>query len=206
MVKRISVRKRKVSKARRRSGKRKVSKTRRRSSKRKVSKTRRRSSKRKVSKTRRRSGKRRVSRRKQQRGGGDPDVLWREGIDLAEKTKVKDLIDLNNMKEKLITQLESAKPVYRADKTLENGDTRTEALIKAENLVAKIKQHYEKYKEPRGPGQGSAYHEEHPYLDWGESELRLELLGKIEQMSSMRGVSRRGRTGRGNILRLISAA
>jgi hypothetical protein len=61
MVKRISVRKRKVSKARRRSGKRKVSKTRRRSSKRRVSKTRRRSSKRRVSKTRRRSSKRRVS-------------------------------------------------------------------------------------------------------------------------------------------------
>ena len=193
MVKRISVRKRKVSK------------TRRRSSKRKVSKTRRRSSKRRVSKTRRRLSKRRVSRRKQQQGGTmtgeDPDV---SGGD--ESTVERTAADaLRRMTKELKSELDAAAP-YRPDKTPTKKDIRTKAIRKAEKLVDEIKQHYMDNKEidkddpltywdERGNSSRAVRY-------WVNSDMRRKVLEEIKNMPSMLGVSP-GLFGRGRILRMI---
>ena len=129
MVKRISVRKRKVSK------------TRRRSSKRKVSKTRRRSSKRRVSKTRRRSSKRRVSRRKQQRGGAGEDRWGAARSDAADETirlESEEAYSIPHDELKLFSaNIQEAGKFTKTDK-----DRADAAVMRADAQIKKIKKNY----------------------------------------------------------------
>ena len=175
MVKRISVRKRKVSK------------TRRRSSKRRVSKTRRRSSKRRVSKTRRRSSKRRVSRRKQQRGGAQAK-LAKAAAKAAAKAKIIDQRRewTNNLKMQL----------NRADPKRHSRDTIKTAIKKAKKLVSDIKGLYTKYEFMKEeddttrhwPNYGDPDHSSTVYRLWGDSNARDALLAAAYDAEGMSDV------------------